>query len=77
MAQHNVEWVAARAFTFKNLTVVKGGRLPDAWQHPANVTYLKQHYGKGCVVQRSIDTTVAKDEDAWVPCRPQDRLTGT
>ncbi len=47
------EWYAAQDFNFRNLRVAHGEKLPPAWQQSANVKYLQQQYGTGCVVRKS------------------------
>ncbi len=65
----NDEWYANRDFDFHNLTVAKGGRLPDAWQNPQNAKYLKTLYGEHCIVRKTAAATELRDKRAWVPCR--------
>lgn len=43
-------WVAGRDFNLKNLKVKKGQMLPEKWCTPAGRTFLKNEYGKDCII---------------------------
>lgn len=43
-------WVAGRDFNLKNLKVKKGQMLPGKWCASAARTFLKNEYGKDCIL---------------------------
>jgi hypothetical protein len=60
----NNRWFANKDFNMRNLKVPKGELLPQGWQVPSSIKYLKSQYGDDCVIwTKNIDGN-GKDEDA-------------